>query len=213
MTDVIERLYTPDRRARQLGWAMARAFRYEPNVTSMLRDETRRERALAWFFGSFVVRLGLRYGEVYTTPAGAGGAVWMRPGAHTSLWATLRAGLLAMLLHFGPSGAFRSAAFGAYVEQIRKTVAPPLHWYLVDLGVDPAAQGRGLGGALLQPVLARADADAMPCYLETFRERTVTFYKRFGFTVVHTDTIPKGGPPFWCMAITPAAPDPVLQVT
>ena len=39
------------------------------------------------------------------------------------------------------------------------------HYYLDSLGVEPEWQGRGLGSALMQPVLARCDAERMPAYL------------------------------------------------
>lgn len=203
MSPSIDILRTTGRQTERMGQAMARAFRHEPNFAYMLPDHDERERALAWFFGSFVARLGLRYGEVYTTPGATGGAVWMRPGTSASPWGALRAGLLAMPLRLGLGGARRSAVFGAHIERTRQAAAPPLHWYLVALGVDPSEQGQGLGGALLQPVLTRADADGVPCYLETFRERTATFYSRFGFGVVRTDAVPGGGPPFWCMMRKP----------
>lgn len=203
MDTSIEHLHAVNQQVEQMGWAMARAFLHEPNFTYMLPAEGDRERALAWFFGAFVARLGLRYGGVYVAPGGAGGAVWMRPGAGTSFWGTLRAGLLAMPFRFGLGPTRRSAAFGAYIEQVRKVAAPPLHWYLVALGVAPEQQRRGIGAALLRPVLQRADADRMSCYLETFRARTVEFYERFGFSVVRQDAIPNGGPSFWCMARTP----------
>jgi ribosomal protein S18 acetylase RimI-like enzyme len=182
---------------------MARAFRDEPNFTYILPDQGGRERALAWFFGSFVTQLGLRYGKVYTTSGGAESAVWIRPGVNLSPWRALRAGLLAMPLHFGIGGTLRSMALVAYLEQVRQEVAPPLHWYLVALGVDPDEQGQGLGEALLKPVFARADADGVACYLETFQEQTASFYRRFGFEVVRADVVPGGGPPFWCMTREP----------
>lgn len=203
MSPSIEKLRAAGPQTEQMGEAMALAFRQEPNFTYMLPDHEARERPLAWFFGSFVIRLGLRYGEVYAAPKGAGGAVWMRPGAKVSSWGALRAGLLAMPFHLGLSGARRSMALGGYVEEVREEAAPPSHWYLVALGVHPDEQGQGLGRALLQPVLARADEEGVPCYLETFRERTAAFYRRDGFEVVRTDVIPGGGPPFWCMTREP----------
>jgi ribosomal protein S18 acetylase RimI-like enzyme len=60
-------------------------------------------------------------------------------------------------------------------------VAP--HWYLATLGVVPEARGRGQGRALLETLLARADADAQPCYLETDRAENVPFYEGGGFGV------------------------------
>jgi GNAT superfamily N-acetyltransferase len=71
------------------------------------------------------------------------------------------------------------------------------------LGVAPAQQGRGLGRALLQPMLARADAEQVRCYLETFTERNVQFYTKLGFRVLVHDSIPGGGPPFWTMVRLP----------
>jgi GNAT superfamily N-acetyltransferase len=64
-------------------------------------------------------------------------------------------------------------------------------------------QGRGLGSTLLQPVLARADADRLPCYLETGVARNVTFYERHGFQVVAAGALPRGGPPLWAMVRAP----------
>lgn len=51
----------------------------------------------------------------------------------------------------------------------------PPHWYLFILGTEPAAQGRGLASALLAHMLARADADGMPAYLESSSERNLAF--------------------------------------
>jgi GNAT superfamily N-acetyltransferase len=53
-----------------------------------------------------------------------------------------------------------------YADEIHKRIMPDPHWYPVVLGVGPACQGQGIGSALIQPVLKRADADGVPCYLE-----------------------------------------------
>lgn len=55
------------------------------------------------------------------------------------------------------------------------------HWYLPWLGVDPALQGRGLGGELLELCLQIVDEDHLPAYLETPNPRTIPFYERYGF--------------------------------
>jgi GNAT superfamily N-acetyltransferase len=57
------------------------------------------------------------------------------------------------------------------------------HWYLPWLGVDPASQGRGLGGRLIEHSLRMVDEDHLPAYLETPSPRTVPFYERYGFVV------------------------------
>jgi GNAT superfamily N-acetyltransferase len=55
------------------------------------------------------------------------------------------------------------------------------HWYLPWFGVDPALQGRGLGGELMQQCLQIVDEDHLPAYLETPSPRSIPFYERHGF--------------------------------
>ncbi|MEJ5927256.1 GNAT family N-acetyltransferase [Corynebacterium sp. H128] len=55
------------------------------------------------------------------------------------------------------------------------------HWYLYTLAVAPAAQGRGVGSALLSHGLARADDADMPCYLEATTPDSQRLYERWGF--------------------------------
>jgi GNAT superfamily N-acetyltransferase len=85
-----------------------------------------------------------------------------------------------------------SAIFGN-VGPRADALAPPEHWYLMLLGVDPARQGQGLGAEVMAPVLARADADRLPCWLETFDSRNVSFYLRHGFAVVEEGVEPTSG--------------------
>ena len=55
------------------------------------------------------------------------------------------------------------------------------HWYLPLIGVDPGAQGRGYGSALLRRAIARCDRDQLPAYLEATNPRNAALYEQFGF--------------------------------
>jgi GNAT superfamily N-acetyltransferase len=78
------------------------------------------------------------------------------------------------------------------------------HWYLPLTGVDPVAQGRGLGSALLAHALKTCDSDGLPAYLEATSPRNRSLYERHGFNVV--ETIQAGtSPPFWAMLREPAS--------
>jgi GNAT superfamily N-acetyltransferase len=70
------------------------------------------------------------------------------------------------------------------------------------LGVDPSQQGRGLGGTLLAPGLARADRERHRVYLETARADNVPFYKRHGFKLELCAQHPEF-PTFWAMTREP----------
>jgi GNAT superfamily N-acetyltransferase len=77
-------------------------------------------------------------------------------------------------------------------------------WYLPLIGVDPVAQGRGLGSALLRHALARSDSDGLPAYLEATNPRNRDLYTRHGFDVV--EVIQAGSsPPIWAMLREPVA--------
>ena len=57
------------------------------------------------------------------------------------------------------------------------------YMYLWFLGVAPDAQGKGLSSQLFRPMLAQADAQTLPVYLETSTEKNVAIYNRKGFVV------------------------------
>jgi ribosomal protein S18 acetylase RimI-like enzyme len=82
------------------------------------------------------------------------------------------------------------------------------HYYLAILGTHPDAQGRGLGSAVLGPVLERADQEGVGCYLESSKESNVPFYRRHGFEVTGEHDVAGGkGPRTWLMWRDPQPPE------
>ena len=74
------------------------------------------------------------------------------------------------------------------------------HFYLSGLGTDPPRQGQGLGSAALMPVLTRCDAEGIPAYLESTKERNLAFYERHGFVVTGIDRRSRSTvPTLWTM--------------
>lgn len=66
------------------------------------------------------------------------------------------------------------------------------HMYLWFLAVDPAAQGRGIGAALLAELHGRSAELAVPTFLETGSEANVGFYERLGYGVIGELELPSG---------------------
>ena len=88
------------------------------------------------------------------------------------------------------------------LERRHRHHAPADHFYLSALGVDPNRQGRGIGTALMQPVLDECDRGGIPAYLETATARNVILYERLGFEVVEELTLPASDVHGWLMLRT-----------
>jgi GNAT superfamily N-acetyltransferase len=184
----------------------ARAFFDDPVFSWVFTDERERRERLPWVMG-VGIRLGLHFGEVHTTREPMlGHAVWLRPGStHVSEERLHAAGFVDPEQRMGETALTR---FGTFMEQVapqHDALVQEPHWYLLILGVDPPRQGQGVGGRLIQPVLAQADADGLRCYLETAKERNLEFYRRHGFQVAREDVVQGGGPRFWMMVREPRA--------
>jgi ribosomal protein S18 acetylase RimI-like enzyme len=69
-------------------------------------------------------------------------------------------------------------------------------WYLPLIGVDPAAQGRGDGSALLRAVTERLDREGHLAYLESTSATNLPPFCRHGFEVVGTIEVADAPPVF-----------------
>jgi ribosomal protein S18 acetylase RimI-like enzyme len=66
------------------------------------------------------------------------------------------------------------------------------HWYLNVISTLPEHQGRGLGVAVLDPVLVQCDSDGTRAYLESTNPRNRTLYRRSGFVDGDEIQLPDG---------------------
>ena len=179
---------------------LARAFQDDPAWVWLIPDAQRRARLLPWLFR---VGFDVTAADVWTT-AGVirGAARWLPPGRPPMrVGPTLRA-LVTTPFRLG-SAIAPFLAYGRAVEALRAEAMPDPHWYLAGIGVDPAAQRRGIGAALLEPGLAAAARAGLPAALLTNSESNLPFYERHGFRVVREGDTPKGGPHAWAMVKAP----------
>ncbi len=171
--------------------ALALAFACDPAWAHLLPDEAPRAERLLAFFNAEIANLvpGLR--RLWVTEDGSGAAIWAPPGSwRVPFSRTLRAsGQMARVF-----GARLPLATWTLLRVERRHPASPEHWYLHYLGVEPRRQGRGLGGALLAPVLEACDRAAVPAHLEASTERNRVLYERNGFGLTAGFNLPLGGP-------------------
>jgi hypothetical protein len=178
---------------------IGRAFQKDPFSAHIYPDAEERQRRLKLMF-AIALRFSFRYGEVSITPEGTGAACWLPPECTTvSFKQLLSIGALQLSLQMGLPAMGRINNSEGYMKSERRRCVPQPHWYLWVLGVDPDNQGQGLGGLLLRSGLERADASALPCYLETMNPANVTLYQKFGFEIAGEGTMPHSNVTMWSM--------------
>jgi ribosomal protein S18 acetylase RimI-like enzyme len=178
-----------------LARTLARAFFDDPVAMWAFSQAELRPRALERFQAARVRQL-LPEDEVWMAAGHSCAALWAPPGRWRT---TLRqdAALLGSFTHPRLLARLPLVALGL-LDVERKHPHDPPHYYLAMLGTDPDQQGRGLGSALMRPVLERCDVDGVGAFLESSKERNIDFYARHGFRVVQEIRLPRG-PLMWQM--------------
>jgi ribosomal protein S18 acetylase RimI-like enzyme len=174
---------------------LERAFRDDPVAAWAFRHAGARRRALERF-QAIRLRQTITDEDVWTAADHSCAALWSPPERwHNSLRED--AALAPCFAHPRLLGRLPLVSAG-WLAMERKHPASPPHYYLAVLGTDPEHQGRGLGSALLRPVLERCDDDGLGVYLECSKERNIDFYARHGFRVREELRLLRG-PSIWTM--------------
>jgi ribosomal protein S18 acetylase RimI-like enzyme len=140
-------------------------------------------------------RIQLPHGHVYTTPGHEGAAMWAPPGQWKVPPKEIVKAAPALLRLYG----WRFFPNLGVLSTLERAHPTEPHYYLEFLGTDPDHQGRGIGSALLQPVLDRCDEEGVGAYLESSKESNVPFYARHGFAVTQELEHKRNGPHQWLM--------------
>jgi GNAT superfamily N-acetyltransferase len=171
---------------------LADAFHEDPIFVWLFPDPATRPARAEGMFGMLGRHIYVPVGECQRTDVAA--AYWEPPGAPSNddFWVD--------------HGDEFATVIGDAIERIGALgVAMAEHhppepcWYLALLGVRSSAQGRGIGGALLEAKLARIDSAGEPAYLEASTPRNRALYERHGFEVVEEFAAEGGAPPMWAM--------------
>jgi ribosomal protein S18 acetylase RimI-like enzyme len=130
---------------------------------------------------------GLEHGAAWVTADFCGAALWVPPGARSDSETAGR------VMGQTITPAHRDDMFALFEEMEKHHPHEP-HWYLPFIGVEPNAQGRGLGAALMKHALARCDREGALAYLESSNPRNISLYERHGFVRVAELRVGKEGP-------------------
>jgi GNAT superfamily N-acetyltransferase len=184
-----------DHDVRPVAHVLARAFHDDPAMIWLFGDRPgARHRRLRRYFASECRRHRRDGGTVLTADGQPGAAFWEPPEHWRATWPAILRAAPMIVTTIGPR--IPRALRGIDVMDRSHPRAP--HWYLAVVGTDPPERGRGVGAALLEPVLRRCDAEGIGAYLESSKPENIPWYERFGFRVTGRIDLP-GGPPLWPM--------------
>ena len=178
------------------------AFDADPIYTYVFPSDVERTRYLTPFWRA-ILRNALIHDHVYATADATGVACWMPPGRRTvSFGDSVQTGFAFQraVRAFPDQARRRFDDFVRYADQVQdELMRGSRYWELWVLGVRPERQRQGLGGGLIEPVLAQASQEGLPCYLLTESEYNVNFYQRRGFEIAHEGTVPGHPLQLWMM--------------
>jgi len=186
-----------------LATMLSRSFQNEPNFVYIMPDEQARRIILRWFFQMVAIPASRVFGEICTTNHIEGASLWIRGGSGFTVEGMIRNAMRGMPLKLDQASLRRWINLGSRVEKARHRLVRGPHWYLLALGVETSIDRCTVSELLTGPVLSRTDSDRIPCYVEIFDERDLSFYENLGFRVEGAGGIAQGGPSFWAMIRAP----------
>lgn len=183
--------------AQRLARLFAAAFLNDPVFDWIARPGPKRATGLERFFYWLLQVRAIPFGEVWMSEDGATAAAWLPPGTPASPGGFIeQIKLLPLFVRL--CGFPRLARGSAMADAMEKNHPHDDHFYLAFIAVAPRFQGMGLGSALLETTLKRADDARMPAYLENSNPKNTRLYERAGF-VAQKNIAPNGAPPLIAM--------------
>ncbi len=161
--------------------ALSEAFFEDRIYRWVVPDDEQRRRSVTSFYTRFVDACW-PHGGVYAAAQGSGAALWLPPGKQ--LVPDEEAEVFAKELIDSAGDDAASERMAQLLQMIDQHHPTDACWYLAFMGVECAAQGRGIVGDLLAAVLTQADRDDVPACLEASCPENQRLYERHGFRTV-----------------------------
>lgn len=183
---------------------ISQAFVNDPLCVFMLPNQRTRLKDLRKFFHLYA-RLYIHSGRGYGVGEPLKGvSYWLEPGQDDlSVSISALKMFIPILLSSYPIGYIKARPIIKQTDLLHKKYAIEPHYYLDNLAVLPAEQGKGFSSQLLRPVLEKADAEGVMVYTDTVTHGNVALYEHFGFHVVEECSVGKTGIKVWALLRSP----------
>ena len=173
------------------GRVLADAFRDYPFFEYCLGDADNYDRMAPGMFASFV-QWTMLYGKAWATSDLNAVALRQPPGTRgIGFWNAMRSGLAFSFLRMDGATRRRFNCTTPIVSETHKRIMGDRpHWHCWMMGVLPSRQGTGVGRQLMRYTFEQSDRAGLPCYLETFSERSVRVHENQFYSIREAITIP-----------------------
>jgi ribosomal protein S18 acetylase RimI-like enzyme len=183
--------------ALKLARLFAAAFVTDPVFDWIAKAGAGRAPAMERFFYWLLGTRAIPFGEVWVNDDITVAAAWLPPGTAASPGGFVeQMRLLPLFVRL--CGFPRLMRGSAMADAMEKNHPHEPHFYLSFIAVAPRLQGMGLGGAMLEATVKRADDAKVPAYLENSNPKNTRLYERAGF-VARRNIAPPGAPPLIAM--------------
>ncbi len=184
----------------QAAEVLAQAFIDDPLCAFMLPDRRSRINTLRKFFRAYgQININLQRGYGVGDPL-KGVAYWMPPNqAELSINIKALKGFIPLLFTFYPLGYFKAREVIKETDRLHQKYARQPHYYLDNLGVLPAEQGKGFSSMLIRPFLDKANQEKVSLYTDTVTEKNVKYYEHFGFECIEECPVLDTGITIWSL--------------
>jgi GNAT superfamily N-acetyltransferase len=183
--------------SRRLARLFTAAFQSDPVFDWIARPGPKRAQGLEAFFFWLLQTRAIPFGEVWMNEEASVAAAWLPPNVPASPGGFAeQMKLLPLFVRL--CGFPRLLRGSAMADAMEKHHPHAAHFYLAFIAVAPRLQGLGLGSAIMEATLKRADDIAMPAYLENSNPKNAKLYARSGF-IARRNIAPAGAPPLIAM--------------
>jgi hypothetical protein len=156
---------------------LSRAFDTNVSVNFLVKQDSKRQARIR-FLMDYAFETCMATGEVLWSDDKKACALIQYPDqkktSAKSIWLNLQ-------LLFKSIGLLRMGQILNREKVLKKNAPPASALYLWFIGVDPSAQGKGVGSAFVQEIIDKSVAMQRPIYLETSMVQNVPFYQKLGF--------------------------------
>ncbi|WP_218330740.1 GNAT family N-acetyltransferase [Hydrotalea lipotrueae] len=158
---------------------LTKSFDTNLSVNYIIKQDSKRERRIQALM-DYSFEICTAFGDVFISDDNNACALIVYPDKKK---ATLRSTMLDIKLILQAVG-FGNISKTLKREKLISSIQPKIQMaYLWFIGVDPGAQGKGIGSKLLQEIIDYSNNNNRPIYLETSTVKNLPWYEKFGFEI------------------------------